>query len=114
MSGHLAAAMQGKKCLDGNDKDFAEQRALALSCLEVVPETYRDCPCIEHPAEQQPCPLKYAAMTFCAVSTHFCGQPMLVWVLGFSVPLASQGSSGSVSAKTMFTSSLESQHCNKN
>lgn len=48
VSRHLAAAVQGKKCLDSNDKDIAERRALALPCLEVIPEVYRDCACIEH------------------------------------------------------------------
>jgi len=66
VSRYLAAAVQGKECLDSNDKDIAEQRALALSCLEVIPEVYMDCPHIERLAERQPRSLKHAAMTLTA------------------------------------------------
>ena len=38
VSRRLAASVQGKKCLDSNDKDIAERRALALPCLKVIPE----------------------------------------------------------------------------
>lgn len=66
VSRRSAVAVQGKKCLDSNDKDIAERRTLALPCLEVIPEVYRDYPCIEHLAEQPPRSLKHAVMTLTA------------------------------------------------
>lgn len=102
VSRHLTAAVQGKKCLDSNDKDIAERRAFALPCLEVIPEVYRDCACIEHIAEQQPHSLKHAAMTLTA---------FMLFLLTFV--LSPQGSSISVSSKVMFTTSLKNWHYNK-
>lgn len=80
VSRRLAAAVQGKKRPGSNGKDTAEWRALTLPCLEVIPEVYRGCPCVEHLAGQWPRSLKHAAMTDCiyAVSAHFRAQPTLI------------------------------------